>query len=271
MKNLRPVFYLRVIKSEPHNPLHLIEARLDRMHALFVTSTPMNVEQGSGTFVGIETLTRSLGGLGWTINLVTPKLHLPVYTAERVVFNEALRFRQDLGEADLMVGFGLGENGHYSVGGHVTIHDDEPIGDVTTAGVLARSSNICTAKMAFKAGGGPALESFFRKVGLYEKPNIELPQNELGRPRTPTKWKDVTTATVSFGHRTTVSLSPRSVARRPPDPVASARAAPYVPCRRSTRKRKPCKCIACGMEIGLFFISHTSRAPRCNSNPVSSG
>ncbi len=71
---------------------------------------------------------------------------------------------------------------------------------------FVHSSNICTAKMAFKAGGGPALESFFRKLGLYEKPNIELPQNELGRPRTPTKWKDVTTATVSFGH--SIAISP---------------------------------------------------------------
>ncbi|HEY1586926.1 MAG TPA: penicillin-binding protein 2, partial [Polyangia bacterium] len=44
------------------------------------------------------------------------------------------------------------ENGHYSVGGHVTIHDDEPIGDVTTAGVLAKSSNICAAKIAAREG-----------------------------------------------------------------------------------------------------------------------
>ena len=94
------------------------------------------------------------------------------------------------------------------------------------------SSNICTAKMVFKAGGGAAMESFLRKIGLYEKPNIELPQNELGKPRTPGNWKDLTTATVSFGHG--IAISPfqfvdalvGSRPRRrlgPPDPAAPRR------------------------------------------------
>lgn len=77
------------------------------MQATFITSTPMNVERGSGTFVGIDTLTRSLRELGWTIDILTPQFHLPIYTAERILFNESLRFRQNLKELDLSVGFDL--------------------------------------------------------------------------------------------------------------------------------------------------------------------
>lgn len=77
------------------------------MQATFITSTPMNVERGSGTFVGIDTLTRSLRELGWTIDILTPEFHLPVYTAERILFNESLRFRPNLKEPDLSVGFDL--------------------------------------------------------------------------------------------------------------------------------------------------------------------
>ena len=67
----------------------------------------MSAERGSGTFVGIDTLTRSLRQSGWTIRLITPRLHLPIYTAERILFNETLRFRQDLDQGDLSVGFDL--------------------------------------------------------------------------------------------------------------------------------------------------------------------
>ena len=77
------------------------------MQAIFITSTPLNVERGSGTFVGIETLTRSLRNLGWTIDVITPRLHLPVYTAERILFNEALRFRQNFKKPDFSLGFDL--------------------------------------------------------------------------------------------------------------------------------------------------------------------
>lgn len=77
------------------------------MEAIFITSTPMNVERGSGTFVGIDTLTLSLRELGWAIDILTPQFHLPVYTAERILFNESLRFRRNLKEPDLSVGFDL--------------------------------------------------------------------------------------------------------------------------------------------------------------------
>ena len=59
------------------------------MRFLFLTSTPLDVERGSGTFVGIHTLREGLRGLGATVDLVGPNLHLPVYTLERI-FQESL-------------------------------------------------------------------------------------------------------------------------------------------------------------------------------------
>jgi cell division protein FtsI (penicillin-binding protein 3) len=64
--------------------------------------------------------------------------------------------------------------------------------------IFEYSSNIGTARMAFAAGGAPMLEDFFRKVGFYEQPGIEIA--EVVRPRTPKKWAEVTVATTSFGH-----------------------------------------------------------------------
>ena len=72
----------------------------------FITSTPFDVRRGSGTFVGIASLTRALRDLGVEIELVVPRHHLPVYTLERIAFNEALRFR-GAGDCDATVGFDL--------------------------------------------------------------------------------------------------------------------------------------------------------------------
>lgn len=64
--------------------------------------------------------------------------------------------------------------------------------------IFEYSSNIGTARIAFAAGGGPLLEGFFRRVGLYGVPDIEIA--EAVRSRTPKRWPDVTVATTAFGH-----------------------------------------------------------------------
>ena len=83
----------------------------------FITSTPLNIHQGSGTFVGIQSLCDALRYLGVGVDLVVPRVHLPVYTLERMLFNETLRFRK-LDPCDATVGFDLdgyrvaGREGH---------------------------------------------------------------------------------------------------------------------------------------------------------------
>src|SRR5581483_8842023 len=46
----------------------------------FLTSTPLDIRQGSGTYVGIDVLARTLRELGHTVDFETPRVLLPVYT-----------------------------------------------------------------------------------------------------------------------------------------------------------------------------------------------
>jgi glycosyltransferase involved in cell wall biosynthesis len=70
----------------------------------FLTSTPLNIDRGSGTYVGIHALARGLRELGHQVELETPRYHLPIYTFERIAFNRAVRPRRGF---DLTVGFDM--------------------------------------------------------------------------------------------------------------------------------------------------------------------
>ncbi len=76
------------------------------MRLRFITATPLEVRRGSGTFVGIRSLTDALAALGAEVHFLTPRLHLPVFTAERLLFNETLRWRA-APPCDLQVGFDM--------------------------------------------------------------------------------------------------------------------------------------------------------------------
>ncbi|HEV2445497.1 MAG TPA: glycosyltransferase family 4 protein [Candidatus Sulfopaludibacter sp.] len=75
------------------------------MRLLFLTSTPLDIQRGSGTFVGIETLAQALRAQGATIDILTPRLRLPVYTLERILYNETLRL--PAAAYDATIGFDL--------------------------------------------------------------------------------------------------------------------------------------------------------------------
>ena len=61
------------------------------MRIRFLTSTPLDIRRGSGTYVGIAVLARALRELGHEVVIETPRIHLPVYTAERLLFNRGLK------------------------------------------------------------------------------------------------------------------------------------------------------------------------------------
>ena len=63
--------------------------------------------------------------------------------------------------------------------------------------IMMFSSNIGTGKMALETGSEKQQE-FLKKLGLFEKTNLEL--TELGRPQLPKNWRDINTVTISFGH-----------------------------------------------------------------------
>jgi len=74
------------------------------MRIRFLTSTPLDIQRGSGTYVGIRVLAKALERLGHAVEFSTPRVRLPVYTAERLWFNRWLRPAPDF---DLTVGFDM--------------------------------------------------------------------------------------------------------------------------------------------------------------------
>jgi len=70
----------------------------------FLTATPLDIRRGSGTYVGIQVLAGALQKLGHSVDYETPRVRLPVFTAERLVFNRSLAVSR---EYDLTVGFDM--------------------------------------------------------------------------------------------------------------------------------------------------------------------
>ena len=70
----------------------------------FVTSTPLDIRRGSGTYVGTQVLGRALEALGHMVHFETPLTHFPVYTFERWWFNRGLRPSSDF---DFTIGFDM--------------------------------------------------------------------------------------------------------------------------------------------------------------------
>jgi glycosyltransferase involved in cell wall biosynthesis len=66
----------------------------------------MIVAQGSGTFVGSATLVKALREAGVTVDVASPGFRFPVYTLQRLLFNQSLRFRPR-GVYDVTVGLDM--------------------------------------------------------------------------------------------------------------------------------------------------------------------
>lgn len=82
------------------------------MRIRFITSTPLDIRRGSGTYVGMAVLARAIERLGHQVEWATPRVRLPVYTLERLVFNRRLAPSAGF---DLTVGFDL--DGYRIAGG----------------------------------------------------------------------------------------------------------------------------------------------------------
>jgi glycosyltransferase involved in cell wall biosynthesis len=78
----------------------------------FLTSTPLDITRGSGTYVGVHVLARALESLGHSVAFETPHRSLPIYTLQRLLFNRRLRPSADY---DLTVGFDM--DGYRIAGG----------------------------------------------------------------------------------------------------------------------------------------------------------
>jgi cell division protein FtsI (penicillin-binding protein 3) len=87
-----------------------------------------------------------------------------------------------------------------------TIRDVHPAASLTVSQVLARSSNVGTAKLAL---GLPreAMWDLFRRVGFGSAPELGFPGAASGRLRPHRSWKPIEQATMGYGHGISVSLA----------------------------------------------------------------
>jgi glycosyltransferase involved in cell wall biosynthesis len=76
-------------------------------HLIFLTSTPPNIAEGSGTWVGISVLRDAIVALGHEVTLVAPPPSEHVTTLSRLMFNLQARSRLDRLNADALIGFDL--------------------------------------------------------------------------------------------------------------------------------------------------------------------
>jgi len=100
------------------------------------------------------------------------------------------------------------ENGHFRVANYV-IHDDHSEGWLDMTGVLARSSNICAAKLALDVGP-ERLHHILEKVGLGSRTGIGLSGESPGILPPAKRWGPVETATIAFGQG--VAITPLQLA-----------------------------------------------------------
>jgi len=78
------------------------------------------------------------------------------------------------------------------------IHDEHPFGRLSLQAALARSSNVCAAKIGL-ALGAERLHAMLAAFGFGRKTGIGLPGEASGILHPPERWGPVETATIAFG------------------------------------------------------------------------
>ncbi|MBP7567953.1 MAG: penicillin-binding protein 2 [Burkholderiaceae bacterium] len=94
--------------------------------------------------------------------------------------------------------------GRYSIGGF-TISDTHNYGTLTVQGVIQKSSNVGTLKLALGMQPREMWETF-SQAGFGQRPQIHFPGAVSGRLRPYKTWKPVEQATMSYGYGLSASL-----------------------------------------------------------------
>ena len=96
------------------------------------------------------------------------------------------------------------DNGRMSIGRR-TIRDDHPQRRALTPHeVIKYSSNICTAKLAFRLGK-ERLHQALKDFGFGEKTDVGLPGESRGILNPPRRWADISLANIAFGQGISVT------------------------------------------------------------------
>lgn len=94
--------------------------------------------------------------------------------------------------------------GSYTIGPN-TIHDTHAYGALTVEGVVQKSSNIGTAKIALSLDR-EYLWEFYDQIGIGEPPHTGFPGEASGKLRAWKTWRPIEQATMSYGYGLSVSL-----------------------------------------------------------------
>ncbi|WP_250481063.1 penicillin-binding protein 2 [Caballeronia sp. GAOx1] len=86
-----------------------------------------------------------------------------------------------------------------------TIHDDKNFGTLTTAGVVEKSSNVGTTKIALLLSAADMYGNF-HALGLGHAPRAGLPGAAAGRVRPYRHWRRIEQATMAYGYGLSASL-----------------------------------------------------------------
>ncbi|WP_305970462.1 MULTISPECIES: penicillin-binding protein 2 [unclassified Mameliella] len=82
-------------------------------------------------------------------------------------------------------------------------------GKISVTDVIAQSSNRGTAKIVMMIGRGRQQE-FYRNLGMFEPPQLEIVEAKGAKPLVPSRWTDLSAVTISYGHG--ISVSPLHLA-----------------------------------------------------------
>ena len=96
------------------------------------------------------------------------------------------------------------ETGPMKIGGW-TLNDSHPMGTLSVAQVISKSSNIGTAKIQL-AMSAERMGTLYRELGFGSIPRTGFPGEAKGVLRPWDKWRPVEQATMSYGHGISVSL-----------------------------------------------------------------
>jgi cell division protein FtsI (penicillin-binding protein 3) len=101
----------------------------------------------------------------------------------------------DSGKANVNTGFDARENLRF---GRFTIHEYHGTGRILTVPeVFIHSSNVGSAREALLVGV-EGHKSFLKKLGLLDRMRTELPESAM--PIVPSRWGELNTITIAFGH-----------------------------------------------------------------------
>ena len=95
------------------------------------------------------------------------------------------------------------ENGHFAFAGRV-LHDHEAYGNLTTKGIITKSSNIGAAKIGIKLGE-QSLYDYAWDYGFGQRTGIPLPGEQGGILNPVKRWSKVSIAQIPMGHGVAVT------------------------------------------------------------------